>query len=60
MKYLALCLLLAAGSCQAASSRWNIYDSFYKTLPDDCECVKNFTPDERIYYKVVKGILPSY
>jgi len=38
MKYLAVCLLLAAGYCQADVVTRNLYRNFYDSLADYCEC----------------------
>jgi hypothetical protein len=55
MKFLALCLLLAAGSCLAGVSRSNTYSVFYNSLPEECKCVTIRPADGRVY-----GILCQY
>jgi hypothetical protein len=52
MKFLALCVLLAAGSCLAGVSRSNTYSIFYNSLPDECKCVLRRPLDGRLYSSV--------
>lgn len=49
MKYLAVCLLVVAGSCLADLSRRNTYGSYYDKLADECECVRISPLDGRLY-----------
>jgi hypothetical protein len=55
MKFLALCLLLATGSCLAGVASSNTYSAFYNSLPDECKCVTIRPADGRVY-----GVLCQY